>query len=376
MNFAFDEDQKSLGETVAKLLADFPALTGSDPERSGGDGVWAALAELGLFALLVPERFDGVGLGMVDVALAVEALGAGLAPSAVAATLAATDLLVRHGSEVQQRAWLPGIAAGEVKVAIALLEGDRGYAPEDMGAVVAGSVLQAAKIMVGDAADADVLLVVARHGGKPAVVLVEAGAQGVAIRPHEDIDPSAGLCAVAFVNVALGADAIVGAAAPERAVARLLDVCATLNAGLMMGVAARMLDVSVEYARTRVQFGKAIGSFQSIKHRCADMAMGVEAGRSAAYYAFWALAEDAPDRARAASMAKAYCGDVARQVCNDSIQVHGGMGFTWELGLHRFLRRAKVLEHGFGDARYHHERVLAETLAGTHAASDQQLDAA
>jgi alkylation response protein AidB-like acyl-CoA dehydrogenase len=130
-----------------------------------------------------------------------------------------------------------------------------------------------------------------------------------------------------------------------------------------MGIAARMLDASVDYAKTRVQFGQPIGAFQAIKHCCADMAVAVEAGRSAAYYSFWTAAEDAVDRARAASMAKSYCGGVARQVCNDAIQVHGGMGFTWELGLHRFLRRAKVLEHAFGDIAYHNERLLAETLA-------------
>jgi alkylation response protein AidB-like acyl-CoA dehydrogenase len=137
-----------------------------------------------------------------------------------------------------------------------------------------------------------------------------------------------------------------------------------------------MLDAAVDYAKTRVQFGQAIGAFQAIKHRCADMAVAVEAGKSAAYYAFWAAAEDAPDRARAASMAKAYCGDVSRQVCNETIQVHGGMGFTWELGLHRFLRRSKVIEHAFGDAAWHNERILAATLAAMNDAGLRDQDAA
>jgi alkylation response protein AidB-like acyl-CoA dehydrogenase len=376
MNFGFDEDQKSLGDTVAKLLKDFPVLTGPDPVRPHNDDVWRALSELGLFALLVPERFDGVGLNMVDVALAVEALGAGLAPSSVTSTLAATDLLVRHGSEAQQRAFLPAIAAGAMKVAIATIEEGRSYAPDDVRTTYEAGLISGTKLLVGDAADADILLVLVQDAGKPAIMLVERTSPGVIVRPHEDIDASAGLCAVTFNAVAATDDMILGSASPGRAVARLFDTGATLNAGLMVGIAAQMLDASVDYARSRVQFGQAIGAFQSIKHRCADMAMAVEAGRSVAYYAAWALAEDAVDRTRAASMAKAYCGDVARQVCNDSIQVHGGMGFTWELGLHRFLRRAKILEHSFGDARFHHERVLAETLAGTHAASDQQLDAA
>ena len=376
MNFGFDEDQKSLGDTVAKLLVDYPALTAPDLARPHSDDVWRGLAELGLFALMVPERFDGVGLSTVDVALAVEALGAGLAPPAVLSTLAAIDLLVRHGSETQQRSYLPDIAAGACKIAIATLEADQGYDPTAVTTAIGTDGLSGTKILVADADDAQLILVSARHGGKTVLALVDRTAAGVTLRPHDDIDPTAGSCATTFERVILSDDAIIGAAAPERAIARLLDTCATFSAGALMGISHRMLDAAVEYARTRVQFGQAIGAFQAIKHRCADMAVAVEAGRSAAYYAFWAVAEDAPDRARAASMAKAYCGEVSRHVCGETIQVHGGMGFTWELGLHRFLRRAKLLEHSFGDAAFHNERVLVETLAGTQAASDRQLDAA
>jgi alkylation response protein AidB-like acyl-CoA dehydrogenase len=376
MNFGFDEDQKSLGDTVAKLLVNHPSLTSPDLVRPHSDDVWRGLAELGLFALLVPERFGGAGLSAVDVALAVEALGAGLAPSSVLSTLAATDLLVRHGSEAQQRAYLPDIAVGSYKVAIATLEADQGYDSADIATVVGADGLSGTKILVADAADAHTIIVSVRQGGKTVLALVDRTAAGVTVRPHDDIDPTAGSCAITFDRVELPDGAIIGAAAPERAVARLFDVCATVSAGALIGISHRMLDAAVEYARTRVQFGQAIGAFQAIKHRCADMAVAVEAGRSVAYYAFWAVAEDASDRARAASMAKAYCGDVSRHVCGETIQVHGGMGFTWELGLHRYLRRAKLLEHSFGDAAFHNERVLVETLAGTRAASDRQLDAA
>lgn len=377
MNFGFDEDQKSLGDTVAKLLVDYPALTAPDLVRPHSDDVWRGLAELGLFALMVPERFDGVGLSAVDVALAVEALGAGLAPPSVLSTLAVTDLLVRHGSEAQQRAYLPEIASGSCKIAIATLEADQGYDPIAVTTTIgADGFLSGAKILVADAADAQAILVSARHDGKTVLVLVDRTAAGVTVRAHDDIDPTAGSCAISFERVTVDKDAIIGTASPERAIARLLDTCATFTAGALIGISHRMLDAAVAYARTRVQFGQAIGAFQAIKHRCADMAVAVEAGRSVAYYAFWAVAEDAPDRARAASMAKAYCGEVSRHVCGETIQVHGGMGFTWELGLHRFLRRAKLLEHSFGDAAFHNERVLAETLAGTQAASDRQLDAA
>jgi alkylation response protein AidB-like acyl-CoA dehydrogenase len=260
---------------------------------------------------------------------------------------------------VQQQTWLPGIAAGEVKCAIAVLEAGQGYDPADIACTFQDGLLNGNKILVPQAADADLLMVVARTGQGPALVLVPRGAPGVSLRRHEDFDPASAFCESTFVAVPLDDDAMLGAGS----VGRLFEFAATLYAGMQTGIAARMMDAAVEFAKTRNQFGQPIGAFQAIKHRCADMAVSLEAARSAVYYAFWAVSEDAPERARAASMAKSYCGEVVRSICNEAIQVHGGMGFTWELGLHRFLRRARVLEHGFGDGAYHNERVVAETIA-------------
>jgi alkylation response protein AidB-like acyl-CoA dehydrogenase len=367
LNFGFDEQQRSFGETVASVVADFPALRNPDLSPPPHEAVWQALADIGLFALLVPERFDGVGMSLVDLALAAEALGAGLAPPAVAATLAATDVIARHGSDAQCQHWLPKIAIGAVKVAVAMLEPGEGYDPHDVQTSVSEGRLNGAKLSVADAAEATLFLVVANDQGRPALVIVDAGSPGIAIRSHDDLDPTSGYCAVTFANVAVGPETILGQSEAERAVERLMDVSAMMSAGLLMGIAGRMLETAVDYVKVRVQFGRAIGAFQAIKHRCADMVVALEAGRSAAYYAFWAVAEGAPDRARAASMAKAYCGGVSRHICNETIQVHGGMGFTWELGLHRYLRRAKVLEHSYGDAAWHKERVLCATLAEVNA---------
>lgn len=363
MDFSFNADQTALGETIARLLADHPALLAPQPEPAQQSAAWDALAELGLFALLVPEDFGGAGLSLVDVALAVEALGAGLAPPSAAATLAATDLLVRYGSPTQQSELLPRIAGGELKFAIAALEPDQGYDPEDVACSFADGSLSGSKILVESAAAADMLVVLARDSAGPVLLLVDREAPGVSLRGHDDLDLGSGFCAVTFDAVRLESDAILGTAAPAQAVARLLDAGATLNAGLLTGIATRMLETSVEYAKTRSQFGQPIGAFQAIKHRCADMAIALEAARSTAYYAFWAISEDAPDRTRSASMAKSCCGESARMICNEAIQIHGGMGFTWDLGLHRFLRRARVLEYAFGDAAWHNERVVAETLA-------------
>lgn len=371
MNFAFNEEQKSLGETLGQMLADFPQLTAPDPAEARSDDLWAALSELGLFSLLVPEAQGGLGLTLVDVALAIEALGAGLAPSIVASTLIATDIIARYGNEVQKDSWLPSIAAGGMKIAIATLEVGQGYDPRDVLSEIGGNAITGTKVLVGDADRADGFLVLARCDGRPSLTLIRRNARGVSLRPHEDLDPSSGFFELVLDAAAVADDALISHKAPEAAIDRLIDVAATVYAGMQMGIAARMLETSVEYVKTRVQFGQPIGAFQSIKHRCADMAVAVEAGRSAVYYAFWAVAENAPDRSRAASMAKAYCGESARDVCNQAIQLHGGMGFTWELGLHRFLRRAKVLEHGFGNHVWHYERLMATSLAAQVAPAPQ-----
>lgn len=376
MNFGFDEEQKSLGETIAQMLGDFPKLTAPDPAEARDDSVWSALAESGLFSLLVSEDEGGIGLSLVDIALAVESLGAGLAPQSVASTLIATDLIVRFGTPSQKRTWLPKIAAGTARIALAIQEAGMGYDPADTTTVAGGNGVTGRKILVADGAEADMFLVLALVDGKPGLVIVDHNATGVALRPHQDIDPSSGYCELILEGAPLADIAIIGHKDAAEAVARLIDVGATLSAGMMMGIAGRMLDTAVEYAKTRVQFGQSIGAFQAIKHRCADMAVAIEAGRSAVYYAFWAVAEDASDRSRASSMAKAYCGDVARQVCNDTIQIHGGMGFTWELGLHRFLRRNKVLEHGFGGQTWHYERVIGDTIAARTAMAEHHRDAA
>lgn len=365
MNFGFNEEQKSLGETIGQMLGDFPALTAPDPTDAGTQDVWTALAELGLFALLVPEEHGGVGLSLVDIALGIEALGAGLAPSIVSSTLIATDVIARFGTHNQKSSFLPLIASGELKIAIATLEADQGYDPNDVSTVSGGGGISGKKILVPGGADANAFLVLAQSDNRPAIVIVSRDARGVALRTHADIDPSSALAELILEDAPVGDDALISHKSPDGAVERLLDVAAAVYALMETGIAGRMLDVSVEYAKTRMQFGQMIGAFQAIKHRCADIAVAVECGRSVAYYAAWAATEDAPDRTRACSMAKSYAGEVSRDACNGAIQIHGGMGFTWELGLHRFLRRAKVLEHAFGNHVWHYERVVAATLAAS-----------
>lgn len=368
MNFAFDEDQRSLGDTVAAALRAIPALTAPDLSTDGNASAVQTLSELGLFSLLVPEQFGGVGLQLVDVALAVEALGAELAPSIVAATLVATEVLRRDGSIALQQEWLPRIASGEARIGLAVSEVGADYGLETLTTTSESGKLNGRKILVAGADLADAYLVLGTYAGEPACWLVDATSPGLAREPELSLDPTAALSAITFADVA--AERLNSGAA-----SRVVNVGAIVTSGLLIGIGARMLAASVDYASSREQFGQPIGAFQAIKHRCADMAVGIEAARSAAYYAFWAAGEDGESAPRAASMAKAYCGDVVRFVCNESIQIHGGMGFTWELGLHRFLRRSKLLEHQFGDAVFHRERVVETTLQARNAVA-QQRDAA
>lgn len=370
MDFGFNQEQKSLGEVVSRVLADFRGLTASEPTTDEDWKAWDALAQLGLFSLLVPEEHDGVGLSLVDIALAVEALGAGLAPAIVSTTLIATDLLARFGTERQKEELLPRIAAGQLRISLAVHEAAQGYNADVTGTMIEGNHISGAKILVPGAEQADCFLVLAAFDGWPGLALVWGDAGGLSLRAHDDLDPSSGLCELRLDAATLPDVLPLGRTRAAEAVARLYDVAATVYAGLETGIAGRMLDASVEYACTRQQFGQPIGAFQAIKHRCADMAVALEAARSAAYYAFWAVSEDASDRARASSMAKAYCGEVVRDATNEAIQIHGGMGFTWELGLHRFLRRARVLEHSFGAHDWHYERVMQETLILLGAPSD------
>jgi alkylation response protein AidB-like acyl-CoA dehydrogenase len=373
MDFEFSEQQQMFRETFRGFLADHRDLAAHAATmgcQRFDDGLWHELAGLGLFGILVPEEHGGLGLNWVDLALVIEELGQTLIGPPLTDTLVATDLFVRQGSAVQQRVLLPRIASGELRIAIAAAEPDAGCDPALLAAVATpagdGWRLDGAKILVPEAATAGLLLVVARRGpqGPLALALIEPGRTGVAIEAHQTLDPTVPMARVTLSGVTLGVGDWLDAGAPGEDAGRLLDTAAMVASLQLIGIAGKVLDIAVAYAAQRVQFGKPIGSFQAIKHKCADMAVAIDAGRSAAYFAAWAVAESPAERACATAMAKSFCGDAARMVCNEGIQIHGGMGFTWELGLHYYLRRTKLLEFTYGDAAAHRERLIAATLAG------------
>jgi alkylation response protein AidB-like acyl-CoA dehydrogenase len=372
MDFEFSPEQMAMQETVRGLLADhYDTARAKAVAESGGqdERVWRQLAEAGIFSVAVPEAHGGMGLGFVDLALILEEFGRALVPAPAAETLVATDVLARHATPEQQATWLPSIAEGTLRVTLAIAEVDAGYGTAFTTSVAEptgnGWTLDGLKILVPDAAGSDLILATVRFGadGPVGLVALDRTRPGVSLRKHVGLDRSSRHDEVTFSAVSITQDDIVGGAPSAAAVTLASEGGAAAAALQMTGIAARVLDDAVAYAGQRTQFGKAIGSFQAIKHRCADMAVSLEGARSAAYYAAWAVAEDSPGLEQAVSMAKAFCGDTSRFVCREGIQIHGGIGFTWDLGLHLWVRRAKMLESAYGDAIQHRERVLARTLA-------------
>jgi alkylation response protein AidB-like acyl-CoA dehydrogenase len=371
MDFDFNDQQLEFQEAFRDFLAHQYTLTqacASLEDQNERRRLWSGLADLGAFSMLVPSDRGGLGLSAVDLALVLEEFGRALVPLSVSDTLLATDLISRFGSSGQKARLFDRIASGQMRISLAAAETDSfriGDVAVQASANGAGWSLSGKKILVAGGGDADLIAVVCRlaPAGDLAIALIEPDRTGVSLRRHETLDLTGSYHELNLSKVVVGPDDLLGRAAGSAAAHQLADGASAFAALQMMGIAGKVLDVAVQYAMNRVQFGKPIGSFQAIKHRCADMAVSADTGRTAAYYAAWAFAEDAADRGRAASTAKSFCGDAARFVCNEAIQIHGGMGFTWELGLHNYLRRAKVLEYAWGDASYHRERVMVETLA-------------
>jgi alkylation response protein AidB-like acyl-CoA dehydrogenase len=358
MNFEFTDDQRAIKRTANEFLAARYKLETvrslAEDERGFTDEQWREIAELGWPGVIVPEADGGLGLGAVELVVIQEEMGYALAPSPFFSSICATLLLAAAGTDEQRSKWLPRLASGEVRGTLAVWDEDSGWSPDHSEAEPAGGALSAAKIAVPDAATADLLLIAGADGRH---YLLELDAPSVSIVPEGSLDSTRKLSKV----VLDGAQVEPLAQEPER-ISHAYATIVTALAAENVGVAQRAMEMAVEYAGDRKQFERPIGSFQSVAHRCAQMLLEVEGARSLSYWAGWALDHDPATAVRAASMAKAYASDAGFRVTASSIQVHGGIGFTWEHDLHFFLKRAKANAHAFGDARWHRDRVA--DLAG------------
>jgi alkylation response protein AidB-like acyl-CoA dehydrogenase len=256
------------------------------------------------------------------------------------------------------------LASGAAKGTVALLEPNTGWNPGEVQLKAArdgkGFKLSGKKSFVLDAASADLVVCVARGGEGLMLLAIPTKTGGVKITPIAPLDPTRKLYDVELDGVAVGPDDVlaVGPAA-DQALARSMQVAALVVAADMLGGMQWIVETAVEYAKTRQQFGKTIGTFQAVQHMAADMLLLTESSRSAVYYAAWALADEPSDAARAVSLAKAYASDASREVANRGVQIHGGIGFTWEHDLQLYYKRSKASEVLFGDAAYHRELLAA-----------------
>ncbi|HYB71494.1 MAG TPA: acyl-CoA dehydrogenase family protein [Candidatus Bathyarchaeia archaeon] len=373
MNFSFSEDQVLLRNSVRAALDEqcTPAHVRAmaTDERGYGEALWHEMAKLGWLGLPFAEEQGGAGLGVVELCLVLEEMGRAAYPGPYFASVVLGGLgLQLGGSGAQKERWLPAIASGQARASAALLEETLDWDPASTTATATrsgdGWRLSGVKRFVPWAHAADVVLVPARAPEGLSLFLVDPRAAGVTLAPMVGIDLTTRWSEMRLDGAAVRGDALVGApgaAGPVlEALLRRAAVCASAE---MLGAARRCLDMSVGYVKVREQFGQLIGSFQAIRHRCAEMLLAVESSHSAVYYAAWALTAGAEDAAMAASVCKSYVSEAARQVCGDAIQVHGGIGFTWEYDLHLYFKRAKSLEPLYGDA-VHHRELLIRGLTG------------
>ncbi len=378
MNFAFSDEQEQLRDMVRRFLeAKSPSTEvrrlmdtteGYDPE------VWTQMAnELALQSLHIPEEFGGQGYTFVELAIVLEEMGRVLlcAPYFSTVVLAA-DAIINAGTDAQKSELLPGIAAGETIAALAFTEPNGKWDASGIEMVARSSgggsgdsyTLDGTKMFVIDGHLADCIVVAARLEGTSgeegiSLFTVAGDAAGLTRTALATMDQTRKQAKLEFSGVAATPLGTPGKG--WAALSKTLDQAAACLANEMVGGAQQVLDMSVEYAKVRVQFGRPIGSFQAIKHKCADMLLEVESGKSAAYYAAWAAAEDNDELPVAASLAKAYCSDAYFHAAAENIQIHGGIGFTWEHDAHLYFKRAKSSEILFGDATYHRE-LLAQRI--------------
>lgn len=352
MQFGLNESQEFLRNSARKFftgecpIAEVRRLL--ETETAFDASLWAKLAEQGYTGIIFPEEFGGVGLGIVELILLMEEAGRALLPGPFFSTVVfAGSVLDAVATKEQKKKYLAPICRGEARATVAFLEAEGSWDPADVHLTAINGKFKGEKLFVPDAAVANWMIVVARNG----VFLVDSKESGVRVEPMLGIDLARKLYSVQFDNAP--AEKLGEATGLSRA----LDVATAALVAEMLGGMQRTLDLTVEYAKTRKQFGKPIGIFQAVQHQCADMYLETESTRSAVYYAAWALQERAPDAAAAVSIAKLYASEASRAVGNRGIQVHGGMGFTWENDLHLYYRRAKASETTLGDATFHRERL-------------------
>ena len=366
MNFGFTEEQELLRQEVRKFLDAHCPMEQVRKLRETPDGfsreLWKQIGELGWLGLTVPEAQGGAGLGWVDLVVVLEEMGRTLFPSPFLGATIGAAAIREAGSDAQMSRWLPALADGSAIASLAWLE------PSDRidlaGVELAGKpsgkgvALSGVKVQVLDAPAADLFVVAFRRGGEVGLAVVDRSAPGVSVEATPSIDQTRRVGRVRFENVTVAADAVL-ANAKAASIARVLDLATAAVTAELIGAAGAAIQITVNYARERQQFGAPIGRFQGVKHPLAEMLVDVESAKSILYYAAWCLDERDSDAPRCVSLAKAYASEAFARIGVDSVQLHGGVGFTWEYDPHLYLKRSKWARPAFGDADHHYDRAIA-----------------
>jgi alkylation response protein AidB-like acyl-CoA dehydrogenase len=374
MNFELSETQRAIKDAAREFFsnemrsADVRRLI--DTDTAFDPAVWRKCAEQGYTGMLFPEEYGGVGLGLVEMAATLEEMGRALLPGPFVNTvLLAGTALSRAASEQLKQTYLTAICRGDARATVAILERSASWRRDAIAMEAndcgGGYELTGEKLFVGEAAVADFIIVAARtrEARDLVLLLVPSGAAGMRTTLTPGVDLTRRLYRVSFDRVRVPQDHLVARGTDaEAALDHAIDVTALGLSAEMVGGMQQLLDHTVAYTKTRAQFGRPIGSFQAVQHRCVDMFALVEGSRAATYYAAWALGQQNPDAQLAVSVAKAYASDAFREVGNMAIQLQGGMGFTWENDTHLYYRRAKGSELACGDATFHRDRIAGKVL--------------
>jgi len=369
LDFGFDDEQELLRAEVRRFLERNAPLERVRETVDGGDAyshpVWQQMAELGWVGLAMPEAHGGAGLDLVTLIVLLEETGRTLLPSPLISTVLAARAIERAGSEAQQARWLPGLADGSRVGTFAYLEdGDLHTAAGVTlcsNSAAGAERLDGVKPLVADAASADLFVIAYRSGEAPqglSLAVVERGAAGVGVDDFPTMDQTKSIGRLRLDGVHIAESERIGpAGGADACFDHLLDLGALLVCAESVGALERAVEITAGFAKQRVQFGSPIGRFQGVKHPLAEAHVDVESVKSLVYYAAWALETDAPDAARAVSRAKACASELFPRIGIEGVQLHGGVGFTWEYDIQLYLKRSKWMRPAFGDADHHYSRL-------------------
>src|SRR3954453_4348773 len=375
MNFDFSDEQKQLRNEARKFLAEKcpskavrAVLDGKEPYDRG---LWKGLAEMGFLGVAIPEQFGGAGAGHLELCVIAEEMGRALAPVPFSSTVyLAAEAILLAGSEAQKQKWLPLIASGAAIGTLALFEGKGNPSPGAIKLSASGGNLNGMKKPVADGEIADFAVVAARTGSSGrdteiSLFLVDMKAGGVEAKALTNVDPSRGQAELTFKNCK--AEPLGPANEGWSILSRVLDRAAVLMAFEQVGGADRALEMGRDYALDRIAFGRPIGSFQAVKHMLADMYVSATLARSNCYYGAWALSTNAGELPEAAAAARISATQAFQHCAKNNIQVHGGMGFTWELDGHMYYRRANATALTLGSLSYWEDALIDHMRKGNAA---------